>query len=159
MAAPASSSIAGELPIPRTRLIGREAERAAARAALLEENVALLTLTGPGGVGKTRLSLAIAHDLASTFSDGVAFVDVAPITDPALVPIAIAHALGLRETGDRPLLERLVDFLRTRQMLLLLDNLEQVLGAAPAITRLLETCPAVQVLATSRAPLHVDRSR
>jgi predicted ATPase/DNA-binding CsgD family transcriptional regulator len=155
MAAPASSSIAGELPIPRTRLIGREAERAAARAALLEENVALLTLTGPGGVGKTRLSLAIAHDLASTFADGVAFVDVAPITDPALVPIAIAHALGLRETGDRPLLERLVDFLRPRQMLLLLDNLEQVLSAAPIITRLLETCPAVQVLATSRAPLRI----
>jgi predicted ATPase/DNA-binding CsgD family transcriptional regulator len=155
MAAPASSSIAGELPIPRTRFIGRDAERASARAALLEENVALLTLTGPGGVGKTRLSLAIAHDLAPTFADGVAFVDVAPITDPALVPIAIAHALGLRETGDRPLLERLVDFLRPRQMLLLLDNLEQVLSSAPTIARLLETCPAVQVLATSRAPLRI----
>src|SRR5215207_8253431 len=145
----------GSLPTPRTQLIGREVERSTACTILLEENVPLLMLTGPGGVGKTRLALAIAQELAPTFADDVVFVDVAPITDPAFVPIAIAHALDLREAGDRPLLERLVDVLRARQMLLLLDNLEQVLSAAPVIAALLEACPAVQILATSRAPLRV----
>jgi predicted ATPase len=146
----------GSLPHSRTRLIGRDHERAAARAFLLDEAVPLLTLTGPGGVGKTRLALAIAHEAIEDFADGVVWVDFAPLADPALVPATMARALGIVPVPDRPLADQLAHALQPRQTLLLLDNCEHVLVAtATLVATLLTGCPALQVLATSRAPLHI----
>jgi non-specific serine/threonine protein kinase len=156
MVAAAASHPRGSLPLPRTRLIGRETEIAAAWSFLLDDAVPLLTLTGPGGVGKTRLAIRIAADVDSHFSDGVVWVDLSPLTDPALVPVAVVAALGLATGADRPVAEELVRFLRPRQMLLLLDNCEHLLDAAAEVLgTLLAGCPALQALATSRAPLHL----
>jgi non-specific serine/threonine protein kinase len=144
------------LPIPRTRLIGREAEVAGAHVFLLDDAVPLLTLTGPGGVGKTRLAFTVAREMAEYFADGVTWVDLAPVSDAALVPAALATALGLGLPPDHRLLEELIRHLRPQQRLLLLDNCEHVLrGVAELAAALLATCPAVQVLATSRAPLRI----
>ena len=148
------SSLLHSLPLPRTRLIGREAEIATARAFLLDEAVPLLTLTGTGGVGKTRLALAIAQDVAAAFADGVVWVDLAPILDPELVPQTLAAALAFSPAPDQPVAAELARHLHSRQTLLLFDNCEH-LGAAVAdlVATLLANCPAVQVLATSRAAL------
>jgi predicted ATPase/class 3 adenylate cyclase len=148
------------LPAQPTPLVGREREAAAAVALLGRDDVRLLTLTGPGGTGKTRLGLQVAADLLEAFPDGCWFVDLAPLADPALVPSAIASVLGVREEGGRPLAEALADHLRDKALLLVLDNLEQLLpAAAPGIGGLLAACPGLTVLATSRAPLRLRAER
>jgi predicted ATPase len=117
------------------------------------EATRLLTLTGPGGIGKTRLALQAAADLLDEFPDGTYFVQLATLTEAELFISAVAETLGVREIGEQPLDETLKDYLHERRLLLLLDNFEQVLGAAPTVTELLTAAPGLKVLATSRAPL------
>jgi predicted ATPase/class 3 adenylate cyclase len=142
------------LPLQPTPFLGREREVAAVADLLCREAVRLVTLTGPGGIGKTRLALQTGADLLDDFPDGVFFVDLAPLTDPSVVASVTAAALGLRLEGGRPAEEALRAFLRDRQLLLVLDNFEHVLPAAPLVGELLAT-PGPKVLATSRTPLHL----
>jgi non-specific serine/threonine protein kinase len=146
---------ARDLPRPLTSIIGRDTEIAAACALLVDDGVRLLTLTGPGGVGKTRLALRIAEEVALAFADGVAFVSLAAITDSDLVLSTIARELGLRETGARSTADLVEDYLRERRLLLVLDNFEQVQTAATHLASLLAACPALVVLVTSRALLRI----
>ncbi len=143
------------LPIQLTQLIGREQEMATALNFLQREHVRLLTLTGPGGTGKTRLGLQVAAELSEAFSDGIYFVNLAPISDPELVIPTIAQTLDIKEIADQTLLNLLKASLHWKQVLLLLDNFEQVVGAAAYVAELLAACPILKVLITSRAALHV----
>lgn len=143
------------LPAQVTPFIGREREVEAARQQLQRPEVRLLTLTGPGGTGKTRLGLQLAADSLENFADGVFFVPLEPITEPALVASAIGQALNVHEVEGKPVLEVLKSYLRERQVLLLLDNFEQTLGAAPVVAQLLAAAPKLKILVTSRTVLHV----
>ena len=143
------------LPVQLTPFIGREQEVIAVCDLLCCKDVHLLALTGPGGTGKTRLALQVAAELSDRFADGIFFVNLAPISDPALVVPTIAETLGVRERADQSLLERLKEHLHQKQMLLLLDNFEQVVSAAVQVVDLLVACPQLKVMVTSREVPHV----
>jgi len=143
------------LPQPPYSLIGRKKDLEAAQDLVLRGNVRLVTITGPPGVGKTRFAVELASTVGSEFDDGAVFVDLAPVRDPGLVLDAIARALGVVEHPDRPSLDRLQRHLGGRNILLLLDNLEQVVTAASSVADLLAACPDVKALVTSRQPLHL----
>jgi non-specific serine/threonine protein kinase len=143
------------LPVPPTALIGREDELAQVCALLWRGDVRLVTITGPPGIGKTRLALQVAAELLDDFADNVFFVPLAAIRDPLLVPSALAAALGVQEMGSRPIEVRLAHYFRDQPALLVLDNFEQVLPAAPLLGRLLTAAPRLLILVTSRAVLHV----
>src|SRR5580693_3151359 len=142
------------LPKPLTSFIGRERELAQAKRLL--RGSYLVTLTGPGGSGKTRLCIALAAAVASDYPDGVYFVPLAPVRDPGLVPSTIAQHIGLQDARDRPLMEHLVSQLRERQVLIVLDNFEHLLVGAPVVTRLLQETTAVRILVSSRSSLRVS---
>ncbi len=151
-----SSAQARGLPTPLTSLIGRANEAADLHDLLLRDGVRLVTLIGPGGVGKTRLAVEVARSARDAFADGVIFVSLAPLRDPSLVGSSIADALGVTETSGSTMLERLADYLRERELLLLLDNFEHLLDAAPLVNELLLACPRLKVLATSRTLLRLS---
>jgi predicted ATPase len=147
------------LPVPNTEFIGRDTERAAARALLLRKDIRLVTITGPGGIGKSRLALEVARDVASgEHSFEVYFVPLAAVSEPGLIASVIAQTLGVRETGGQSTLDALKEYLQhlpRSPLLLMLDNFEHLVSAAPMLAELLALAPSLKLLVTSRAPLHV----
>ena len=142
------------LPVQLTSFIGREREIAYLKQAIGEHR--LLTLTGPGGTGKTRLALQVATDMIDDFHNGAFFVALAPITDPGLVTSTIAQSLSINETAGQPILHSVKEYLQGKSLLLLLDNFEQVISAAPVVADLLAACSELKILVTSREALHVS---
>jgi predicted ATPase/class 3 adenylate cyclase len=147
------------LPDDPTPFIGREAEIAAIAARLRDPHVRMVTLTGPGGTGKTRLALQVGNTLLYDFSDGVFFCDLAPLADPSLVPSAIAEVLGVNEEAGKDLTETLIASLKEKHLLLVLDNFEHLLDACQVVADLLDGCRDLHVLVTSRIPLHLSREQ
>src|SRR5215472_8100725 len=148
-------SYPNNLPLQPTPFLGREKEVDAVGQLLLRDSSRLVTLTGPGGIGKTRLALQVAADLSEHFPDGTWFVSLAPLSDPDLVLPTISQALGLREARDQTPLEQVKRSLQQKKTLLLLDNFEQVIAAATSVADLLAACPRLKVLVTSREVLHL----
>jgi predicted ATPase/DNA-binding CsgD family transcriptional regulator len=148
--------VPNNLPAQLTPLVGRESEVTDVCTRLRRPEVRLLTLTGTGGVGKTRLATAVATDVLVDFADGVSFVSLAPLSQPDLVLPALTQTLDLKETSDWLPLEHLKAYLHEKQLLLVLDNFEQVITAAPLLVALLQACPALKMLVTSRARLRVS---
>jgi predicted ATPase len=147
------------LPLQLTSFIGREREIADLKELLVGE-ARLVTLTGPGGSGKTRLALSVASGLAGEYEDGVWLVELAPLSDPDLMPQAVANALGVREAPGRSMTDMLVEHLQDQEVLLLLDNCEHLVGACAALCdTLLRACPNLKILATSRETLEVAGER
>src|SRR5205823_3821383 len=142
------------LPAQATTVVGREGEIAEGQRLL--ERGRLVTLTGPGGTGKTRLSIRIAEESAHEFGDGTFFVPLAPISDPELVPSTIAHTLGVQISGAETPLARVLEHVRDKKMLLVLDNFEQILPAATVVRDVLGASGALKVIASSRAPLRIS---
>ncbi|MCE7986917.1 MAG: helix-turn-helix domain-containing protein [Caldilinea sp. CFX5] len=147
------------LPTPLTSLIGRKQDSAAVRSVLMRGETRLLTLLGPPGIGKTRLSIEVAHAVQAAFTHGAYFIALAPLGDPALVMATIAQTLGVKENAGQPLLDGLKSALQAQRLLLVLDNFEHLLAAAPFVVELLEACPGLKALVTSRAALHVRGER
>jgi predicted ATPase/class 3 adenylate cyclase/DNA-binding CsgD family transcriptional regulator len=143
------------LPVQLTSLIGREQEVTAVQNLLLREDVRLVTLTGPGGTGKTRLGLQVAAELCEVFTDGVFLVNLAPVSDPLFVLPTIAQTLGIGKVGGKPLLEHMREELHQKKVLLMIDNFEHVVSVAPHMTDLLVACPKLKLLVTSREVLRV----
>jgi predicted ATPase len=160
-AGPPMEVCSNNLPAQTTPFIGREMQLAVVRQELVrsENGTRLLTLTGPGGTGKTRLGLEVAAGLLDDFQDGVFVVSLTPVRDPALVMPTIAQVLGVREVEGQPLARSVKDYLRDKQTLLVLDNFEQVTEAAPVVSDLLAAAPRLKVLATSRALLRLQGER
>ncbi len=159
--APARGTLTGDrppysLPAPSTPLIGREHEATAARQHVLAPHIRLVTFTGPPGIGKTRLALYVAREVLDQFCDGVFFVDLAPIKDPALVVAAIGERLAVKEAGGQALLELIKHEVGDKHLLLLLDNFEQVIAAAPQMSALLAACLHLKIIVTSRAALRLS---
>lgn len=157
--APAPALNGVGLPVPPTTLVGRRLELGAVAGLLRLTEVRLLTLTGVGGSGKTRVALAVAEELAGEYADGAYFVDLAPLAQPELVIGAVARALRISETGGQAALDMLSETLRDREALLVMDNFEHVSAAAPDVAELLAAAPGLNVLATSRAPLRLAAER
>jgi predicted ATPase len=147
------------VPVPASRFVGREHEVGALRDLLEQPDVRLVTLTGPGGIGKTRLALEVTADVRARFRDGVSVVALDSVEDAATVAPAIEHALGLRDTSGRDPIEVLEDSLRDQELLLVLDGFEHVIGAAPVVAALLEACPDLKALVTSREVLRISGER
>jgi predicted ATPase len=157
--APAHHSVPrpSNLPVPRTAFIGREHEATALRQLLARDDVRLVTLTGPGGIGKTRLALQVAGEIGYQFPSGVCFVSLSVVGEPGLIASAIAQAAGVREAGNQSTQESMKDYLGglDQPMLLVLDNFEHLVSAAPVISDLLSVGPQLKIVVTSQSPLHV----
>ena len=154
---PPNSAMPNNLSAQQTALIGREKEITEIKNLLRCDDVRLLTLTGVGGTGKTTLAQAVAREFLTDFEDGVFFVELAAVTNPEFVASTIAKTLGVKETGGKPILEVMKDYLREKQLLLVIDNFEQVLSAAPLLSEILKNTTDLKILVTSRARLNLSK--
>jgi predicted ATPase/DNA-binding XRE family transcriptional regulator len=156
---PVTPDSKARLPHPLTRLVGRDVESAALRALLAQEDARFVTVTGPGGIGKTRLAIAVAAAMAHDFADGIVYIDLAPQTEGSLVIPIVASAFGVFETRSQRRFQALIDALGDKHLLLVLDNCERVLSAAPELSALLESCPRLSVFATSHEAFRLRGER